>query len=449
MKTTKNFSVSKTKLTLSPFNNKKGAVLVLALVITSSLLILSSGVLQMATGEGTSNNQSTNLASAINVAEAGVESAIWELNYNTGTPWAGWSGTDPKTKTEVPLYSTSGEKIGEYDVSIADPTGDDPIIQVTSYVPDNTSPLVKKRTVRVTLASNESPDFNKAAASKDHLEIQHDVCIDSYDSELGEWNEVLEAGPPAVRNVGTEGDVGTNSTTVGDINIAEDVTIAGTAWSGQGSNPNAVIELMSPGTTTITGGVDDSPQNESFDPILPPTGLPVMADISGNASTPQTISSSGEYETIYIGTNGVLNFSTDATIYVKDQLMIREGAQIKVLNGAKVTIYIDNDLYFGTDSLVNANTGAKNPGNLTIKATDNYVGMATQGILLRDSTQFYGTIESNYAEIIMGTGSDIFGAIKAQDIIIRSTSCIHYDEALNPETPTGTAKFSVASWQEK
>jgi hypothetical protein len=55
--------------------------------------------------------------SAINIAEAGTDYALWEMNYNGGnySSGDGWTGTDPKILTQT-LQTSAGVSVGAYTI---------------------------------------------------------------------------------------------------------------------------------------------------------------------------------------------------------------------------------------------------------------------------------------------------------------------------------------------
>jgi len=70
-------------------NHERGTALVLALLLTTGMLILSMPFLTKLSGQYRVSENSYRSFAALNLAEAGLERAIWELNYGDISSWAG------------------------------------------------------------------------------------------------------------------------------------------------------------------------------------------------------------------------------------------------------------------------------------------------------------------------------------------------------------------------
>lgn len=68
---------------------EKGIILVVSLLFTVALLILITPFLFKLSGENRNTDRTFKAMAAINLAEAGVERAIWELNYGDISTWSG------------------------------------------------------------------------------------------------------------------------------------------------------------------------------------------------------------------------------------------------------------------------------------------------------------------------------------------------------------------------
>ena len=131
--------------------NQKGAVLIFSLIVVSALLVLSGAYLSMIISENRLVSRSYNSTVAINLAEAGVERAIWELIHSGGDflDSEGWSGTDSKTISDS-LQTAEGNTIGEYAITVTYLSGSNPEIEATGFVPNQSSPKAR-RSVKVVL----------------------------------------------------------------------------------------------------------------------------------------------------------------------------------------------------------------------------------------------------------------------------------------------------------
>jgi cytoskeletal protein CcmA (bactofilin family) len=398
------------------------------------MMIMVASILKMIIGENAQTARSAQLAAALNVAEAGVEAAIWELNYNLGaSQWTGWGGTDPKTKMAF-LKKPNGSIVGEYSISVANPATATAIISVTGYIPNHTSPKSTRKT-RVVVKKLSGGTFPMGVFGNDYVDF-NSACTDSYDSRLGRYN--------VNGNIGLNGDIGTNATVHDSVYVRSGSTVKGDIFVGPGSNPNVAIKIVS--GALVSGQKAASSAPTPFPAITEPAGLSSKPNISLLSSQTATITGSGYYSRINLGTNAVVTITNDATIFVNDWTM-NSGTRINILNNARVKIYVGHSMEIGTGAILNE---YGDPSRLSVFATDSFTGVATSGILIRSDVQLYGTISANRTSIDVGTGADIFGGIKAKNILMRSSSCVHYDDALSPGSGGGGANFyNVYSWQEK
>ena len=83
------------KLDLKHDEKERGTVLVIALLVTVMLLILTMPFLTKLSGAYRLTEKSYRTLAATNLAEAGIELAVWELNY--GSIWT-WEG-EPNSRT--------------------------------------------------------------------------------------------------------------------------------------------------------------------------------------------------------------------------------------------------------------------------------------------------------------------------------------------------------------
>lgn len=130
----------------------RGSTLILVLVLTSvvSLIVISS--FKSAIFQSRMATRSYRFQQSLNVAEAGIEFAIQHLRFDE--QWVGWD-VDERNRvyqiTDVYFGDADEETIGQYDITIRDYPGLNPIVESTGYVPGKTSPDKIQRTVKVTL----------------------------------------------------------------------------------------------------------------------------------------------------------------------------------------------------------------------------------------------------------------------------------------------------------
>ena len=114
-------------------NEEEGFVLIVSTIIMSLFLLLAVPFLTQMSMEYRLNEKSSQSIVALSLAEAGIERAIWEFNKGDVSSW---SGDDDLRALVLSSFKTSnGTVMGDIKISIADPEGDNPILEATGTVP--------------------------------------------------------------------------------------------------------------------------------------------------------------------------------------------------------------------------------------------------------------------------------------------------------------------------
>ncbi len=131
-------------------HEERGFVLVVGVIITTFLLLLAIPFMFKITTERRLSDKSLQTLSAISLAEAGIERAIWEMNQGDLSAWSG--DEDLRTLAINGFQSSAGSAIGDIQVNVIDPEGDTPVIEATGTVPFGSDTIT--RTIRVGLQYN-------------------------------------------------------------------------------------------------------------------------------------------------------------------------------------------------------------------------------------------------------------------------------------------------------
>lgn len=93
--------------------------------------------------------RSYRLSAARNLAESGVQAALWELGFGQGS-WVGWDTSGAVyTKTVLSFQTQDGKVIGDYTISVSNVTSTSAAITATGYTPSVTNIDKVERTVKV------------------------------------------------------------------------------------------------------------------------------------------------------------------------------------------------------------------------------------------------------------------------------------------------------------
>ncbi|MGA2587458.1 MAG: hypothetical protein ABSF88_10615 [Candidatus Aminicenantales bacterium] len=412
---------------------ERGSVLAIALLVSVFMLIIAVPFVTKFANRYRTAEKSYNSLAAQYLAEAGIERAIWEINYgNIGT----WSGTSTQRTMAIANFAASnGTVVGDIAITVYNPGTVNPVIEATgSVVHIGTNKVTK--TLRVVLQGSGSPPlFNYGIFGNTSVSMMNNSRIDSYDSRLG-----LYGGT----NVHHNGDVGTNATGYGAISLINSSVVDGDATSGYQSDPNQAIQVVN--SSSVTGQKTALTSTKTLPSVTPPVGLTSRGDYS-KVGTSTTINASGQYGNFSLVNSAVVTVTADVTLYITGTFTLSNTSQFKINSGCSVTLYFGGGLNINNGSQIN--NLSKDPTKLMIFGTDAFTGAQT----FANSADTYACIYTPKANLTLANGSTIYGAVTANTIMGANYAAIHYDEALGSVTPPfgggASSTYSVKSWQEK
>jgi len=410
-------------------NEEQGFVLIVGLLVMAVLLLLAVPFLYQLSFENRLTTKSYKSSAAISLAEAGVERAIWELNYGN---ISSWTGDDTlRTMGISSFQAAGGNVIGDVGVRVVDPTADHPIVEsrgTVSYVGDKEV----IRTVRSELGGY--PPFKFAAFAEDGIMIDQGVAIDSYDTRNGDYNN------PG--NVGSDGDIGTNSGDFSAIYMDNSADLAGDAVSGWESDPESVI-ITDPGAN-IDGEKRALDYEIELPSITPPSGLPWMGDYSMSGT--DSIFMSGQYGSFEMENNSVVTIEDDVILYITGDFYMDQNSRLDIAIGASLQIIMGSGS-FEMDQTSSINNLSQDPTKFVLFGTNGFTG----DIYIDQGSEFYGAIYAPKAFVELDQGDGFYGAIIAKDILFDQDTVLHYDKALEALEilPSMGSLYEVKSWQVK
>ena len=374
-----------------PRTDQRGMILVVTLMIVLMLALLGSAILTTSGTEHQIAKNDQEVTQAFYVAEAGLQTALNQLNRGLAPPATGAVGPGEFTVT----------------VASASPPLGQQRIEATGYVPTQASPrALKKIAVLVT-----SPSPFLWAIFGDTLMKMGTSFTDSYDSGIG---------PYGGSNVHSNGNVASN----GDINISSGALVTGNATAGGTvSDPSRVTGMSTNGAPRVTLSGVNCPAG-GYTPSVPPG--------PGVQYTPST-------GVLKVTGGGTLTLSAPGTYYFHD-VTVSSGATLGISSGGHVDIYIDRKLDINGGGLVNPSAI---PANLMMWGcgTDN-TGWAL------NSGDAYFAIYTPTHQMTVGSNANLYGAIVAANTDFHGSASIHYDEALARQPWNGKFAIVRGSWTE-
>ncbi len=448
----------------SPTSQRGIALLVtmcfmLALVIAvGSYISLCYRSLQMSTRNMNSNH-------SVELAEMGMEEALWALNKSTWTGWGVTGTTATKTLSgftyDNGATGTASLTVTNYDGSLA---GTPRTVTVTGTMTQSDG-TTSSRTL--TSSAAQAPLFTNAVAATGlssslagagTVVFSSAGTADSYDSSLGSYASQTPTYSAIIAGMKT-------SPTAASVTITN-AQIKGYVASNYSGGPSystsarllgsaTAIPVAYQGTNPANSKVDvrqfsSSPYQPTFD----------IRTISGGT----TLSAPGNNTTTTLGN------ATDTTwaVYRYASLDLRGSTKI-VINGP-VRLIVPGTFYIGlyggasTASIEVSSTGtlevftasdiaiygngmnntSKDPKRMALFSTN--AGTAPD---MNTTADFYGVIYTPNGNFKILSSNAIYGAIVANSLTISGSPAIHYDLELRDVVFPGIdTPFAVSGWRE-
>ena len=414
-------------------SREKGAALFLSVLTGVVMLGLTTPFLVKMSGSYHLTEKSYKSMAAMNLAEAGIELAIWEINFGD---ISSWSGTNSERTLSISNFSAAdGTVIGDISIIVYNPQLLTPMIESTGIVAWAGSQNITK-TLRSGLESGGPlPLFNFGLFGQIGVTLGLNASIDSYDSRQG---------PYGGDNIHSLGHVGTNAGTYGCVTLDENSIIHGSALTGYQSNPDQII--VQGNGSNITGQKTTLDQVKELPSVPAPTGLTYWGNLTASGSS-TTISQSGQYANFTLNNNALVTISSNVVLYITGTLTLSNNAEIRISNGCTATFYFGGDWNLSSNSMFN--NLSQDPSKLVIYGTDTFTGSKT----FRNNFATYAAMYVPKADVTFANNAAIYGSIVANSFNIANNLAFHYDEALasmsTPSLDTGTSSFTMKSWQEK
>jgi hypothetical protein len=472
------------------------AALCLAIVFAlclSSYIALCYGSLRMST-----RNQMG--AHSLEIAEMGVEQALYAVNANNGNgDWTGgWypagageqevmavtaNGLVPVASNPTPLNLGSGTT-AQVTISVSPVPVNTPITitstaAITLASDPNSAPVV--RTVTVTGAI--APVFvNAVAATTGAVQFQSGGVLDSYDSRLGAYSVQNPSLLPGF--LGSSAVVLSQDTSV----LSATVALNNTALYGYavGNQTNSISYNMANAYVgaypTSTTNIDPTRLITNPPPVAPPypipypyalpyqptflenlptlsVALPLGACSGGNVlSQTYTLGSTTATSPTVYNASGI-NLTAGATVTIQGPVVLIVSGNVNISGGqillatalpiashaaASLTIFLENgSMTLGDNGIVNTDANPL-PKHLAILSTNNT--NTSNSVQISTNTPICGAIYFPYLPItVTGTTPTFYGSIVGQSVTFSTSTVptIHYDMALRfPDSLLGDSAFT-------
>jgi len=460
-------------------NGRKGFVLITAILATSILIILTLPYVSRVATEYKLMAKIHNSTAALDMSEAGIERALWEINFGpnkgqfTATGYiTGWSpSTDghgnPISTLNGNVFQSGGANpmtLGYYSMTVLndmnktyDPNTNKIYITATGYAPQLTSP--DRKTVNIVYLKPQHNFVTRAIGASGNqigaITFGVQDKVDSFNS--ASYTTALQAYNATKQNA--NGNIATNGSIVfntqakvwGDARPGADHPFSSKPSNVSGAWGTLQAPLTTepiPDNTLELSGAVSSNSNSNIIKGNVNDPAPIDADNNLSLGTQKSATLPGGtyyFKSITLGTQSTLNVGGTSKIYV-DKAGISNGGNVSIgtqsnlyVNGTTVLYVLGGNVTVSTQGGIN-NVGV--PKNLILYSTGNSISLITQ-------TDFSGAIYAPNAAVSLTTQGDIYGALICKTFSGGTQAGMHFDlDLLNVDLlPTFTSN-GVESWRE-
>lgn len=409
---------------------KRGTILIAAIIVMIAMLIMAIPFLFKLSVQQRTSEKGFRSVSALFLAEAGVERAIWELNYGS---WAGKEDlTSNLTMAINDIAAYNGQILGDSGIKVMPFNYDDStrVVETSGSLRHIGSSYVI-RTVKVILEKTlGEPLFTWALFADEGITLDSNALIDSYDSRIGKYGD---------GNTGSDGNIATNATESGSIILGSNASVSGDATAGEGSDPDTAITTLS--NSKIIGDRLALPEELDLPFVPPPAGLPNCGIFWIGSDDHETISQSGQYSSFVMDSNAQVTITADVSLYITGDFSLLSNAKLYIAAGASAEIWVGGNIKLDSNTILG--NLSQDPTKLLIYGTE-----TAEYAEWNSNNAFYGAVYMPATYIENNSNAQIYGAFVGRYYYQSSNAQIHYDNRLSAVMRPGSGKYKVKSWHD-
>ncbi len=405
----------------SAYRSKRGSVLIVTTVFATIAALAIGSYIRLAATEMRLANAQFYANASLNLAEAGVEEALYAINLSSPSE-EGWVtngevDTLIKVVDGIPLGHGG---TGGFRVRVSGIASGTPVIVAQGEVLSNGGESQTVRQIEVILDSRSL--FANGIMADDIMMRGGNIEVNSMNSETG---EILGNARVASTSLKEE------SMDLGNATIHGSVATRG--WDPK-TRPNSVI----------TGGITDDFNSDLPQIQLPENDLPYYHYDGGPG-----VLGDPDVGTMYLRTSDLtlsgddeLRIQGDVVLIVDNDIDITGGAGITIEDGASLKMYVGGDAFIGGTGMVNESNV---PSNLQMYG----INPESQSFTLAGNAAWHGALYAPTADVeIRGGGSSgvFYGAVVGSKVTMRGNTTFYYDEKLAELVDGNT--FAMANWRE-
>jgi Tfp pilus assembly protein PilX len=468
--------------------SERGSLLVVAMIFSSIIGIMLVSYIQLARTAQTLSNRAVYNNGAVNLAERGLEEAMYSVNQSIANPSYLWSGDGwtesgsnayrKWTETAQSQNTTTVNRVYVYNFAgISAPK----IVSRATVTLGGVNSRPVEKWIEVTLAKTSK--FSNGLVAKNSIVFNgNGITIDSWNSDPNGDGSVIHPYSSAYRNDnGTAGSisVSTSAVNVGQGDVWGYVATGGADPTNSVGNNGSVLGSDSVNDGTWTKSTVDPDRistqfSATFDAVTVPTTYKnsttpavytPISTITGTVTLPRPGDTAGPDGYYYYSTPKIdVGSHESLTITGKVLLKLTDtSSSIRMTAGDSVISIGLNGMLeaYGAGDVSLSGQGIANGVDSADAGTDisdaeagrpqqfQFYGTKTSGtqsIDLTGGSAFRGTIYAPQGNVKVAGGAVTSGSIVANDITLNGGATFHYDESL--AALGGNSPFRVSKWKE-
>ena len=439
-----------------PRDRERGSLLIVAMLLAAVIAISLGSYISLGRTSLKLSNRSFYNNAAINIAETGIEEALWSFNQATAgvalnIAWVDWDRTDgvtaKRTFTDFTLSGGNTASVKVY-VDHFDPSAStQPTVVAQSMITLANASGTLSKTVEVKLRRRSK--FAMGLVAKNQITFNgNNASVDSWNSDPDNDPSTAAIAFDPVRANGIvhdRGSVGSTSVAVGSVAV-NNADIWGFASVGSSSataisvGTNGTISDFShaAGTVDTTRIATDFTAN--FDDATNPAGGSTLGSIGvtlGTAGTTATYRFGGTI-------NSSLTIHGNVTLILtalpgNNAISLTGGDGLTLAANATLTIYTAANVKIAGNGVLNNNVSP-----VTFQLWGTGVSGGGQDIQIAGNGALKGIVYAPNANLKINGNGDVMGSVVANNITVVGNAAFHYDESLanwGANNPYGIVKW--------
>lgn len=459
----------------SRLHSQRGSLLIVSMIMSAIIGISIVSYIKLGQTSQTIANRALYNNGAMNLAENGMEEAMYSINQLVANPtytWSGWTsvngGVDAQRQWSGYTFDQNATGVVRVYVAHADGVLAPTILARSTVTLGGARSAPIEKWIKVQLAMTSK--FANGLVAKNTISFSgNNATVDSWNSDpLNTPNNAADNVKYSNSTKNDNGSVGsvlvTSAVSVNNADIFGYVATGGTPAT---IGANGLIGPFGTTSGTVAAGHSSTNFSASFDNVSAPTTYTytVIGTINGNYSLPSdsgaTPAADGKYYiecpqiryssaktlTIEAGKEVVLKL-TNTGSGTSGAISINNGGINILTSGTdvgKLVVYTAGDIDIAGNGVMNGGTtdaDAGQPINFQLWGTKT---SGSQDIKIAGNGVLSGIVYAPFGDVTINGNGSVSGSVVANTIKVTGNALFHYDESLGN---FGGNPYRVAAWTE-